>query len=316
MSDVSINDRSVNKEYGIEKFGRLKKAILHNPINSIKLVNKSNYELYLFDGVPNVDRYLDEHSQYSRLLKSHGVEVFELSDYVHQNRELMNNLPNLTYLHDSSVVTSSGAILSKMANWGRVGEDIVVKEALTNLKVPIFYEFGTGDKFEGCLLLSPKTILIANTERHTAESIEKFIPYALKLFDEIIYVDIPKERRFMHPDMIYNRISENLSLAFLPAFLHTYLITKNKRSEIDFYTFLKGRNIEIINISDDEQIRWGCSFVPLEPNAIFNYDISLTPETERILRNFGVKLIQFHPDALLAGGGSLRCITLRLLRES
>jgi len=28
----------------------------------------------------------------------------------------------------------------------------------------------------------------------------------------------------------------------------------------------------------------------------------------------GVEIIQFHPEALLAGGGSLRCLTLRIWR--
>jgi arginine deiminase len=78
---------------------------------------------------------------------------------------------------------------------------------------------------------------------------------------------------------------------------------------------MKARGVELIPVSDEEQQRWATSFVALEPGVIINYDISLKSETRNILESQGVRLIGFHPGALLAGGGSLRCLTLRLLRE-
>jgi arginine deiminase len=197
----------------------------------------------------------------------------------------------------------------------RQKEEIVVKEALENMNIPIFHEFENNDRFEGLLLLSPETILVANTERHCIESIEKFIPKALEKFKEIIYVEIPKLRRFMHPDMIFNRIHNNLALVYFPAFFKTYLITNEKKDRIDFTVFMNKKNIELIEISEEEQVNWGTSFVPIEPGKIINYDISLSDKTKNKLKKRGIEIIGFRPDALLAGGGSLRCLTLRLLRE-
>jgi superfamily II DNA/RNA helicase len=48
---------------------------------------------------------------------------------------------------------------------------------------------------------------------------------------------------------------------------------------------------------------------------IINYDISLSHATIKSLESMGVRFTHFHPEAILAGGGSLRCLTLRLLRE-
>jgi arginine deiminase len=45
-----------------------------------------------------------------------------------------------------------------------------------------------------------------------------------------------------------------------------------------------------------------------------NYDLSLTERTLARLSLLGVRTVPFHPDALLAGGGSLRCLTMRLWR--
>lgn len=306
-------DRRIDK-FGTEKFGRLKKVMLHKPEDTLRDVYNDNFNMFT-NGIPDVNKYLEEHEQWEVLLEKHGVEVLHLSDYVKENIEIMNNHQTITCLHDSSVITRKGAILSRMCHPGRLGEEIVIKEALANLGIPTFFEFTGGDRFEGCLLLSPETMFIANTERHNWESIKKFIPAALEMFDEIIYIDVPKERRYMHPDMIYNRVNPALSLVYLPAFLKSYHITRGKMTEIDFERFMNLRGIELVNISDEEQRRWGCSFVALEPNTIFHYEFSLSSQTRKKLEQRGVEIIGFNASNLFYDGGSLRCHTLRLLRE-
>jgi arginine deiminase len=79
---------------------------------------------------------------------------------------------------------------------------------------------------------------------------------------------------------------------------------------------MKERNVDLVPVSDQEQMKWGCSFVPLDQGIIINYDISLGSNTIHLLEKEGVRFIHFHPDALLAGGGSLRCLTMRLWRDS
>jgi len=57
----------------------------------------------------------------------------------------------------------------------------------------------------------------------------------------------------MHPDMIFNRISDQLGLVFPPAFLHCWHIYKDGRQEIDFAAWMKKRKVELIPISNEEQ---------------------------------------------------------------
>lgn len=300
--------------YGIEKFSRLQSVMLHCPEKSLSKVTEENKGFFLFDKVPDVERYLQEHRQYAKLLTGHGVQVHQLSDHVHRNIELLERLPNLAYLHDTAVISSHGAIVSKMCSMGRSHEEIVVREALTDLGIPTLYEPMEGEEFEGCLLLSEKTVFVADTERHSKYSIKKFIDFILDCFEEVIYALIPQERRFMHPDMVLNRITDRLMVYYPPAFLQTYWITGEKSTSIDIKAWMKERHVDLLPISDQEQMKWGCSFVPLDQGIIINYDISLTSNTIRLLEQEGVRFIHFHPDALLAGGGSLRCLTMRLLR--
>lgn len=303
-------------QYGIEKFGRLRAAMVHRPDQSLSKITEENKEFFLFDAVPDVDRYLEEHQQYCSLLQGHGVSIHYLSDHVHRNRELLERLPNLAYMHDIAVISSHGAIVSKMSSRGRCHEEIVVREALTDLGIPTLYEPCEGEDFEGCLLISPKTVFVADTERHSRGSIEKFIDYILRYFEEVIYAQIPQDRRFMHPDMVLNRITDQLMVYYPPAFLRTFFITREKRTSIDLKEWMRERRIELIPLSDREQRQWGSSFVPLKPGVIICYDISHDAGTRNLLEREGVQFIFFHPDALLAGGGSLRCLTMRLYRDS
>ena len=302
--------------YGCEEFGRLTRVMMHRPGKELELISHENHRQWLFDRVPDIDRFIEEHDRYRELLVSYGVDVLEVSDYVNEHHELMARMPNLMYLHDIAVISSRGAILSSMAWEGRKDEEIVVREVLTNLGIPIFIDFDDpSDAFEGCLLLSPETVLVAETERHSREAIDKFVRKALTAFREVIYVDIPKARRYMHPDTIYNRVSTHLAITYLPAFKTSYLFTSRGVDRIDFAEYMRHKGVELINVSDSEQLRLACSFVPLQPGVIFHYDTALDKETQALLARKGVEIIFFHPEAITAGGGSLRCITLRLHRE-
>lgn len=302
--------------YGCDELGRLKSVLVHTPGDELALINESNHKEWLYDKVPDMPGYIEEHRKYQELLESNGVKVYELIDNVEENADLIKKMPNITFLHDTAVISRKGAILSKMRPPAREKEEIVVKEALGNLGIPILSEFN-GEKgfFEGCLLLSKETIFVAETERHTYSFIEEFISIILDDYEEVIYARIPKARRYMHPDTVFNRIREDLALAYLPAFEETCLFTENSRERIDFKQFMKEKGMEIVPISDLEQSRLGCSFVPLESGTIFHYDTALNQKTREILSNEGVEVIPFHPEALLAGGGSLRCHTLRLCRR-
>ena len=164
--------------------------------------------------IKKLDRYIDEHKAYQKLLTDLGVEVYELSDLIVNNRQLMSYLPNLAYLNDISVITGKGAVLSTMCPGGRQYEEIVVREALTALGIPILHDCEPGEQFEGFIALSPDTLFVADTQRHSKESIERFFSFALQHFQDIVYAEIPQARRFMHPDMIFNMISDQLGAGF------------------------------------------------------------------------------------------------------
>ncbi len=312
---MSIGVPALGSRFGCEHLGRLTRVMVHKPGDELKIINAANHRDWLFDSVPDLPGFQDEHERYCELLRPQGVEVLELADHIANPVEKLARSPNIMYMHDIAVISDQGAILSSMAWEGRRNEHLVVREALQNVGIPIFWEFDDpADAFEGCLLPWPRAVLVAETERHSAQSVRKFLESVRQDFEEVIYLDVPKARRYMHPDTIYNRITERLALVHLPAIQAAYLYRKDVVAPIDFAEFMQARGVELVNVSDAEQRRLACSFVPLESGVIFHYDDALDPATRRVLSHKGVEFIFFHPQAMHAGGGSLRCITLRLHR--
>ena len=105
--------------YGCEHFGRLTQVLLHRPGAAMELIDEGNCHDWLFDFAPDIPQFVDEHDRYRDLLISLGVHVHELSDYLEDGQEAIDRLPNLTYLHDTAVVSSQGAFVSQMATPAR-----------------------------------------------------------------------------------------------------------------------------------------------------------------------------------------------------
>lgn len=302
--------------YGCENLGRLTRVLLHEPGPELNLITSDNCRHWLFDCPPSRQGYVDEHRRYADLLRRHGVRVRYLTDCLTPaTRQRTACMPNLTFLHDIAVITTRGAILSRMAFPGRRHEQIVLREALGHLRIPILTQFeDPADCFEGCLLLSRDTVLVAETERHSPAAVQKFIRSILSAFPQVVHVRTPRARRYMHPDTIFNRIDDDLALVYPPAFLDTLLVTRTETRVIDFADWMRRRGVTLVNVSDDEQRNLACTFVPLDRRVMLHYDSALAPSTQQTLARRGVELITFPAHFLKAGGGSLRCHTLRLHR--
>jgi arginine deiminase len=72
--------------------------------------------------------------------------------------------------------------------------------------------------------------------------------------------------------------------------------------------------MELIAVSDREQQKLGLQLGLPGTQCLIHYDLALSLKTQNILSRRGAEIIEFHPEALLAGGGSLHCLTMRVWR--
>ncbi len=69
------------REYGVfSEVGRLRTVMVHRPDLSLRRLTPANHEEFLFDDVIWVDRAIQEHDAFVRLLKDEGVKVYYLQE--------------------------------------------------------------------------------------------------------------------------------------------------------------------------------------------------------------------------------------------
>jgi len=69
------------KDFGVHsEVGKLHEVLVHQPDLSLKRLTPSNHLSFLFDDVLWVDRALDEHNGFVRLIRNEGVKVYYLQD--------------------------------------------------------------------------------------------------------------------------------------------------------------------------------------------------------------------------------------------
>ncbi|MDG5814582.1 hypothetical protein QA601_05815 [Chitinispirillales bacterium ANBcel5] len=301
--------------FGYNSMGALKSVMLHIPGRELELVKGDNCSKYMFKSVPDSKQYRKDLMNLKTFFQNRGIVVHELSDLVSLNNEMINYLPCITRVHDTAVITDHGAIVSSMAHEGRRDEQVVIREALQRLNIPLLYEFDDPlDAFEGCMIISDSTLLVMNTAFHSESSNWKLIPGALNYFDEVLYIDIGGSARFSHPYRLFNKVSNHLVLAYLPALHKSFRIDRYGTERIDLSSYLKFKGVETVELSEQEYKNMGCCFIALEEGVIVHHPHALEKNTLKELQKRGVQMVFFQPEAILAGGGSLRSHTLRLLR--
>ena len=68
-------------EYGaFSEVGRLRKVMVHRPDLSLRRLTPGNHEDFLFDDVLWVDRAIEEHDAFVRLMRGEGVKVYYLQE--------------------------------------------------------------------------------------------------------------------------------------------------------------------------------------------------------------------------------------------
>jgi len=99
-------------EYGVfSEVGRLRKVMVHRPDLSLRRLTPANHDDFLFDDVLWVDRAMQEHDTFVRLMRDEGVKVYYLQELLAESlaadeeirRELLEQVVNEMTVGISSV---------------------------------------------------------------------------------------------------------------------------------------------------------------------------------------------------------------------
>jgi arginine deiminase len=244
-----------------------------------------------------------------------------------EDRILFDPIPNLVFTRDLAVTVKEHVIITKAAKEARFRENFLTRLIFSH---PVFRRLKADgktinlnrvDKFppnkrgetvsvEGgdVMVINKDYLLIGNSERtnnYAFECLKKFL-FERGIIKNIVQVNIPAERSYMHIDTVFTQINHNHFVGYKPIVqdgLGSYVDVHRANGEEVEYPCLKDFLLTEINpkmefiwaglgespYQEREQWTDGCNLVTLKPGVAITYDRN--PVTEKAFKEFGYKVI-------------------------
>ncbi len=305
------------EEWGAQSaVGRLRKVLVHRPgdENKSPLIAADPAFFNLPEGLPNLEEMQREHDNLVEVLRSEGVDVI----YLNPKEPLVGTygipLRSACFMHEA-VVVKGGAIIERPAMAYKKGLEVFIAKKLIELGCPILYTVHGNGVFEASNLwfIDERTAIIATGLRTNIEGVKQ-VAYILRSVgvEEIHIAHLPGylETRptqvggisgIFHLDMTFGMVDESLAVIY-PAGV-----------DYDTILFLKSKDINLIEIPEEELRKCAANVLPLAPGKV------IIPagnnETIRKLRQEGIDVIDVELSEFCKAGGGPRCLTLELIRD-
>ncbi len=256
---------------------------------------------------------------------------YEKDDHI-----IFDPIPNFIFTRDIAVTINDHVIITKAKKAARHRENFITR--FVCWAHPMFRELriegkvinlNTVDDFppskrgetvsiEGgdIMVINKDYLLIGCSERTNAHAIEslKNVLFEKKVIKNVVQINIPADRSYMHIDTIFTQISKNHIVAFKPIImdgLGSNVIVHHHTGKQSIYPSVKDFFHGEINpkmvfipvgngespFQDREQWTDGCNMVAIKPSVALTYDRN--PKTEIALKAAGFKII--HAYDLLKG---------------
>lgn len=250
-------------------------------------------------------------------------------------------LPNMYFTRDHGSMIGGRIQISSMFLQARRLETIFIrtiqkyhplfKDVDLSFHEEIPYGIEGGDVF----VLNHDTLMIGLSERTTEEAIEwiahKYI-IEKELVKQIIVVQIPSKRAYMHLDTVFTMVDVDKFLMYpgVKDLVNVYWLERGKDNRVNACNgySLQGalrkaldlKNVDIIYSGANEEItaareQWGDSTntLAVKPGMVICYDRN--EATNETLRQHGVDVIEIEGSELVRGRGGPRCMSMPLDRE-
>ncbi len=247
---------------------------------------------------------------------------------------LFDPIPNFIFTRDIAAVVNDHVIITKAAKEARFRENFLTRcifwahpifrtlrneDRIINLnrveQFPPSYR-GEGVSIEGgdIMLINQDYLLIGCSERTTAHTVHSIKDELFRrgVVKNVVQVNIPTDRSFMHIDTIFTQINHRHVVAYKPividglsSYVEVYTQSGTKRFYHSIRDFFQGEisaEMEFILSGNgespyQEREQWtdGCNLVAVKPGVAITYDRN--PKTEIAFREFGYQLL--HAEDLL-----------------
>lgn len=263
-----------------------------------------------------------------------GLSNVELADLLisgYMEKEdyyLFDPIPNFIFTRDIAVVVNDHVVITKAARSARFRENFLARfifyahpifkdtreqgKIINMNDVNEFPPSRKGDfiSIEGgdMMILNKDYLLIGCSERTNAYSIRllKDALFKRNVVKNVVQVNIPLDRAYMHLDTIFTQINSNHTCAFKPIILeglssyvevHRHTGSSTTYASMDEFLHAEINAKMKFILSGDGESPWqereqwtdGCNLVALRPGVALTYDRN--PKTELAFRDYGYSVV-------------------------
>ena len=253
---------------------------------------------------------------------------------------MIDPMPNLYFTRDPFACIGSGVSLHRMYSQTRNREtlfgDYIFRYHPNYKSVPKVYNRQMESSLEGgdILVLSRDTVAVGISQRTEPFAIENLAKNLLGLgFSQVLAIDIPKSRSFMHLDTVFTMVDRGLFTVH-PAILRdldVYVLELGKggsvriREEQGRLSDILQRHLELDRVElipcgggnpiDAAREQWSdaSNTLAVAPGEVVVYSRNYV--TNRLLEEHGVKIHCIPSSELSRGRGGPRCMSMPFVRD-
>lgn len=285
----------------VSEVGLIKRLLLKHPRSAFLGPEniQSQWQGLNYLDPPDYEKALKEYEAFVHLLKNFVPDIFFLPE--HKNTGL-----DSIYVHDSSIMTKNGLILTNMGKNERAGEPGAVGEFMAGLSVPIIGSISGGGRLEGgdVILWDKGTILVGLGYRTNEEGIRQLREITKGDIKEFVEVPLP---HWKGPGDVLHLMSLISPIDFDLAVVYSRLLS------VPFRNWLIRRSVKLIEVPDSEFESMGCNVLAVAPRRCLM--IEGNPQTRQKLLDEGVEVLEYRGEEISAkGAGGPTCLTRPLFR--
>lgn len=241
---------------------------------------------------------------------------------------LFDPIPNFIFTRDIAVTVNDHVIITKPDKEARHRENFLarfifwshpifahLKEQGRIINMNHVEEFPPSRKGEGVsleggdmMILNKDYLLIGHSERTNAHAIHllRDVLFKKKVIKNVVQINIPHDRSYMHIDTIFTQINNDHIVAFKPIIVDgqgSDVIVHKSNGTTVFHHSVRDFMINEVNpnmkfllsgegespYQEREQWTDGCNLVALKPGVALTYDRN--PHTEQVFRDEGYNII-------------------------
>ena len=255
---------------------------------------------------------------------------------------VVDPMPNLYFTRDPFACVGDGVSIHRMYAHTRDRETLFARYIFRHhpeySRVSLLYEPGDEHTLEGgdILVLSHRVAAVGISQRTHPVAIELLAKRLLQEengFEQVLAIDIPKARSFMHLDTVFTmvdrdkftvhpNIREELRLFVLERGEHGRLSITEEHGRLEdvLREHLDLDRVTLIPCGGDSPIdaareQWndGSNTFAVAPGKVVVYDRNHT--TNRLLADHGIQVLPIPSSELSRGRGGPRCMTMPLRRD-